>query len=68
MARPLRIEFDGAFYHVTSRGNTRGIIYFEDDDFQMFLDILTQVCERYRWQIHCYCLMTNYVFCGAVHK
>ena len=60
MARPLRIEFDGAFYHVTSRGNTRDIIYFEANDYLLFLDILGEVCKRFNWLIHCYCLMPNH--------
>jgi REP element-mobilizing transposase RayT len=38
MARPLRIEFDGAFYHITSRGNSRNNIFFENNDYLMFLD------------------------------
>ena len=60
MARPLRLEFDGAFYHVTARGNSRQNIYFEPADYQRFLDILEQVCQRHNWRIHAYCLMTNH--------
>lgn len=60
MARPLRIEFSGALYHVTSRGNERKPIYREDDDFERFLAVLTHVCERYNWVVHAYCLMTNH--------
>jgi putative transposase len=60
MARPLRLEFDGAFYHVTSRGNSRQDIYFEQEDYQRFLDILGRVCQRHNWRIHAYCLMTNH--------
>jgi putative transposase len=40
MARQLRIEFEGAFYHVTSRGNMRARIFFEDNDREKFLEIL----------------------------
>ena len=40
MARPLRIEFEGAFYHVTSRGNLRDRIFFKDRDRERFLEIL----------------------------
>lgn len=39
MARQLRIEFEGAFYHVTSRGNRRELVYFEDGDKEKFLEI-----------------------------
>ncbi|NTS77402.1 transposase [Catenovulum sp. SM1970] len=60
MARPLRIEFDGAFYHVTSRGNARQDIYHSPNDYLSFLDTLGEVCKRYHWQIHAYCLMTNH--------
>lgn len=60
MARPLRIEFSGALYHVTSRGDGREDIYLDDTDRQCFLDVLAQVCERYNWVIHAYCLMSNH--------
>lgn len=60
MSRPLRLEYAGALYHVTSRGNERHPIYRNDDDFEMYLEVLTQVCERFNWVIHAYCLMTNH--------
>ncbi|AWB68308.1 addiction module toxin RelE [Saccharobesus litoralis] len=60
MARPLRIEFEGALYHVTSRGNARQDIYLESQDYLLFLDTLGDVCKRYNWLIHAYCLMTNH--------
>jgi REP element-mobilizing transposase RayT len=60
MARPLRIEFPGALYHVTSRGNARAPIFVEDRDRRLLLRILGEVIERYRWQCHAYCLMTNH--------
>jgi putative transposase len=60
MARPLRIEFDGAFYHVTSRGNDRKAIYKDDNDRELFLDTLAQVRERFHWICHAYCLMNNH--------
>jgi len=47
MSRPLRLEFAGALYHITSRGNGRNSIYLQDDDFELFLQILADVCERY---------------------
>ena len=52
MARPLRLEFAGALYHVTSRGNERKPIYLDEADFDGFLNILGDVCERYNWVIH----------------
>jgi putative transposase len=60
MARPLRIEFAGALYHVTSRGDRREAIYLDNTDHTGFLAILSEVCARFNWLIHAYCLMTNH--------
>ncbi|RUO26236.1 addiction module toxin RelE [Aliidiomarina minuta] len=60
MARPLRIQFEGAFYHVMSRGNKRENIFFDRQDYRTFLDTLEQTCERFGWIVHAYCLMTNH--------
>lgn len=60
MARPLRIEFAGALYHVTSRGNRRDAIYESDLDRENFLMIIADVCQQYNWICHAYCLMDNH--------
>ena len=60
MARPLRIQYDGALYHITSRGNARKAIYRDDEDRRIFLDILFNVNKRYNWICHAYCLMNNH--------
>lgn len=60
MTRPLRIEFTGAVYHVTSRGNARALIFEEDGDRERFLETLGQVVERFNWFCHAYCLMGNH--------
>jgi putative transposase len=60
MARPLRLEFPGAVYHLTSRGNARQRIFFSDRDRAIFLDTLSQVIFRYSWSCHAYCLMANH--------
>lgn len=60
MARPLRIEYPGALYHVTSRGNAREAVFLEDADRYLFLHQLGEVVEGHRWQCHAYCLMTNH--------
>ena len=60
MARPLRIEYDGALYHVTSRGNERKPIFKDDGDRELFLATLWQVSERFHWLCHAYCLMGNH--------
>jgi hypothetical protein len=49
MARPLRIEYAGALYHVTARGNARANIYGNDDDRQRFLSLLKIAVDRYDW-------------------
>jgi len=60
MARPLRIEFSGAVYHITSRGNERKAIFRDDQDRKMFLTTLEDVTHRYNWLCHAYCLMENH--------
>ncbi|MBI5753042.1 MAG: transposase [Hydrogenophilales bacterium] len=60
MARPLRIEFPGAIYHVTSRGNARRKIFLDDSDRETFLSTLAWVVERFGWICHAYCLMDNH--------
>lgn len=60
MARPLRIEYAGAVYHLTSRGNARQAIYVTEDDRQQFLRLLAQTIERFHWVCHAYCLMGNH--------
>jgi putative transposase len=60
MARPLRIEYDGALYHVTSRGNERKAIFKNDSDRTLFLDTVAQVNQRFHWICHAYCLMNNH--------
>lgn len=60
MARPLRIEYDGAVYHVTSRGNARCPIYKDDTDRDAFLEILAKTNKKHNWICHAYCLMNNH--------
>ncbi len=60
MARPLRLEYPGALYHLTARGNARARIYLDDQDQSRFLDLLGAVCERHNWVVHAYCLMGNH--------
>lgn len=60
MARPLRIEYSGALYHVTSRGNDKKAIYKDDADRETFLDVLDRVNKKYHWYCHAYCLMNNH--------
>jgi putative transposase len=60
MARPLRIEFPGAVYHVTTRGNGREDIFVGNSDRMVFLALLTELIERFGWLCHAYCLMNNH--------
>jgi len=60
MARPLRIEFSGALYHVTSRGDRQEPIFEDDEDRIAFLKILAEVVKRFNWLCHAYCLMSNH--------
>ncbi|HYC56779.1 MAG TPA: transposase [Candidatus Binatia bacterium] len=60
MARPLRIQFDGAFQHVTARGDRRESIFHDDIDAGMFESLLADVVSRYRWRCHAYVLMPNH--------
>lgn len=60
MARPLRVQYNGAIYHVTSRGNSRDPIFYSDHDRILFLEILHKVTERFHWLCHVYCLMNNH--------
>jgi REP element-mobilizing transposase RayT len=61
MARPLRLEYEGAVYHVTVRGNQRGIIFRDDDDRTWFILKLAESVKRYDVRLYLYCLMTNHV-------
>jgi putative transposase len=60
MSRPLRIEFAGALYHVTSRGDGKDNIYLQDSDRELFLNVLENVIKRFNWALHAYCLMDNH--------
>jgi len=60
MVRPLRIEYPGAVFHITSRGNAREKIYSDDLDRENFLFTLASVVSKYNWLCHAYCLMDNH--------
>ncbi len=60
MARPLRIEYPGAYYHVINRGNSGEDIFVSERDKEKFLEYLGHAAERFSIIIHTYCLMTNH--------
>ena len=60
MARPLRLEFPGALYHVMSRGNEKSPIFRDDVDRRTFLAVLAKVIRAERWLLHSFCLLGNH--------
>ena len=60
MTRPLRIEYPGALYHVTSRGNGGQSIFREEGDRHFFLKLLESAIGKFHWMCHAYCLMNNH--------
>jgi putative transposase len=60
MARALRIEYEGAFYHVTSRGNDRKRIFFSKSDYSKFKSYLEEGMKKFGYRLHSYVLMTNH--------
>ena len=60
MARSIRIEYSGAFYHVMARGNRRESIFLDDDDRRFFLKALGEACGMTGWRVHAWVLMNNH--------
>ncbi len=60
MSRPLRIEYENAYYHVMNRGRGRQMVFHGDEYCEAFLKTLSEVHERFGVQIHAYCLMGNH--------
>ena len=60
MARPLRIEYPGAFYHILARGQRKDNIFFSDKDRKEFLNRLKETAQKYQIRIHAYVLMKNH--------
>ncbi len=60
MARPLRIEYEGAYYHITARGNEKRKIYFTKSDYEKFKGYLAEAKKKYGIIIHSYVLMSNH--------
>lgn len=60
MARPLRLEYAGALYHLTARGNARADIFVDDNDRRRFLELLGQEITQQGWRCYAYCLMNNH--------
>jgi putative transposase len=61
MARQPRFVLVGQPQHVIQRGNNRSVIFVADEDYQKYMEILTEACERFECDVHAYVLMTNHV-------
>src|SRR5882724_5993411 len=60
MARPIRIQYPGAVYHVMARGNHGQVVFGDDTDRKLLLGTLGEACEKTGWRIHAYVLMGNH--------
>jgi len=60
MSRPVRIEFPGAHYHLTSKGNSEQLIFADDMDRAAFLQVIDSVVGRFGWLLHSYVLMDRH--------
>jgi len=60
MPRKLRLEYEGAIYHVMSRGDRREPIFNDDADRKRFLETLGESCGKTDWRVHAFCLMSNH--------
>jgi len=60
LARMIRLWFEGAKYHVTSRGIRKSPLFLGDEDYEMYLNFIEETRERHPFELHTYCLMTNH--------
>jgi putative transposase len=60
MARQLRLEYEGAIYHIVNRGDRREAISGDEEDRARFGATLGEACGKAEWQVHAYCLMGNH--------
>jgi REP element-mobilizing transposase RayT len=60
MARPIRIQYAGAVYHVMARGSHGQVVFQDNTDRKVFLETLGEACEKTGWRIHAYVLMGNH--------
>ena len=68
MARKLRVELEGAIYHVMNRGDRGEDIFVGDADRHLFLELLGQACAKTGWKIHAYVLMSNHRLSGHLFQ
>ena len=65
MARKLRLQYEGAIYHVMSRGDHREPVFRSRNDRELFLETLGQACAKTNWQVHAWCLVSNHFHLSA---
>jgi REP element-mobilizing transposase RayT len=63
MARPVRVDVEGGWYHVTARGTERRVIFADVRDHEHFLELVSALGERYGVEVHAYVLMGNHYLC-----
>ena len=66
MPRPLRVQYPGAICHLMSRGDHREPTFRDDIDRRRFLETLGAACEKTGWQVHAWCLPSNYLVSGWI--
>ncbi|MGD8290063.1 MAG: hypothetical protein PVF37_00065 [Desulfobacterales bacterium] len=67
MSRPWRIEYEGALYHLFSRGNDRNDIFADNEDRSSFLTAVVEMSERFAIDVFSYGLMDNHFIFTAIH-
>ena len=60
MPRKMRVEYEGAIYHVMNRGDRRELIFLDDRDRETFISTVGEACAKTEWQVHALCLMPNH--------
>ena len=63
MPRRARLAVPGIPWHIIQRGNNRSVCFYAETDYQLYLETLAEQADKYRCQIHTYCLMTNHFTC-----
>ena len=64
MPKRKRIWYPGTTYHIMCRGNRRSDLFRDEEDYQVYIDILKQVKEKHEFILYTYCLMTNLYTCN----
>jgi REP element-mobilizing transposase RayT len=60
MPRSARVQYEGARYHIINRGNYRKDLFRTHKTDEAFTEVMLEACERYKWSLHAYVLMSNH--------